>query len=118
MGLIAATHNLLKLHRYTLAIAPAARCARVDACTSRALGTRVLASGSVGSVRHRHVGVIVMAAVGLGVMVGVTEAEGSEGELVGNRYASISVVRDGESHELVEGTRIRVRSGGRTVMSW
>ena len=42
-------------------------------------------------------------------MVGVTEAERSGGELVGNRFVSKSVVRNGEPFELVEGTRIRVR---------
>ena len=75
----------------------------------------------MGSVRHRHLGVIVIAAVGLGVMAGATEAEGSKRELVGDRYRSISAVRDGESHDLVEGTRIRVRfrrQDGNELVSW
>ena len=51
-------------------------------------------------------GVITLAVVGLMAMVGATEAQGAERQVLGNQYNSISVVRDGEPHELVEGTRI------------
>jgi hypothetical protein len=52
---------------------------------------------------------IPLAVVGFTVMVCATEAQGSGDDALGDRYASISVARDGEPHELVEGTRIRLR---------
>jgi hypothetical protein len=65
--------------------------------------------------------VISLAVVGLMVMVCATEAQGSGVEALGDRYDSLSVVRDGEPHELVEGTRIRLRfeqREGYDVVSW
>jgi hypothetical protein len=65
--------------------------------------------------------VIPLAVVGLTVMVCATEAHGSGVEALGDRYASISVARDGEPHELVEGTRIRLRfeqREGYDVVGW
>jgi len=60
--------------------------------------------------KHRSLGgVVPLAVVGLMATVGATEARGSGDELVGKRYDSISVVRNGEPHELVKETRIRVR---------
>jgi heat shock protein HslJ len=65
--------------------------------------------------------VIPLAVVGVMAMVGATEAQGSGDELVGKRYDSISVVRNGEPHELANETRIRVRferRDGYDVMGW
>jgi len=64
---------------------------------------------------------IPLAVVGVMATVGATEAQGSGDELVGKRYDSISVIRNGEPHELVEETRIRVRferRDGYDVVGW
>ncbi len=72
--------------------------------------------------KHRSFcGVIPLAVVGVMATVGATEAQGSGDELVGKRYDSISVVRNGEPHELVKETRIRVRferRDGYDVVGW
>ena len=55
------------------------------------------------------------------MMVYATEAQGLGDDALGDRYASISVAGDGEPHELVEGTRIRLRFEQREaydVVSW
>jgi META domain-containing protein len=73
-------------------------------------------------LKHRLLsGVIALAVVGFTVMVCATEAQGSGVEALGDRYDSIAVARDGEPHELVEGTRIRLRfeqREGYDVVSW
>lgn len=51
---------------------------------------------------------IPVAVVGLLAMAGATEAQAAGAKLIGNKYDSISVLRNGKPHELVEGTRIRV----------
>jgi heat shock protein HslJ len=66
-------------------------------------------------------GVIPVAVVGVMATFGAPGAQGSGDELVGKRYDSISVVRNGEPHELVKETRIRVRFEGRDdydVVGW
>jgi len=65
--------------------------------------------------KHRSLrGVIALAVIGLMAMVGATEAQGKAP--FGN-YDSISVLRNGAPHELVEGTRIGMRFKRRNV-SW
>ena len=64
---------------------------------------------------------IALAVIGFTVMICATEAQGSGDEALGDRYASISVVRNGETHELVEGARIRLRfeqREGYDVVGW
>ena len=66
-------------------------------------------------------GAIGLVVVGFVVIVGAAEAHASNGQLVGNRYDSISVVRNGEPHELVSGTKVRVRfkrRGDHHVVMW
>jgi len=66
-------------------------------------------------------GVIPLAVVGVIATVGATDAQGSGDELVGKRYDSISVVMNGEPHELAKGTRIGVRferRDGYDVVRW
>jgi META domain-containing protein len=66
-------------------------------------------------------GVFPLAVISFMAMVSASDAHGSGADALGNRYASISVTRDGEPHELVEGTRIRVRfeeRAGYDAVSW
>lgn len=64
---------------------------------------------------------MILLAVAVVVMAGAPEANGSGREPLGHRYESISVIRDGQPHELVKGTTIWLRFEQRKrydLMSW
>ena len=72
--------------------------------------------------RHRSRRGLTTVAVGiLMVVVGATEAQAAGGKLLGKQYLSISAVRDGKPHKLVDGTRVRVgfaQRANRRAVAW
>lgn len=71
--------------------------------------------------KHQSFSGVILLAIAVALMVGAPEAPGSELKPLGDRYVSISVVRDGDPHELVKGTRIRLRfeqRKRRDVLRW
>jgi heat shock protein HslJ len=72
--------------------------------------------------KHRSLwGVIPLVVAGIMATVGPTAVQASGDELVGKRYDSVSVVRNGEPYELAKETRVRVRferREGYDVVGW
>lgn len=59
--------------------------------------------------KHRSLTGVIPLAIALVMMVGAPEAHGSGLKPLGDRYVSVSVVRDGDPFALVKGTRIELR---------